>query len=324
MSYVPALPDVVRYTWWGDVPEGLFTKTDLARQGFKPGSPPVGQVLYHGNCYAPLYEEAKAVPKRTCSPAQRAVLDRARALQHECRRCGVRRNYPLGRGRWCEPCGYAVALYTVHDRAQQHARQLLAEEDAVLLVVATDPAAAAHSAPPDSVAVLGLQDGRVLYAAEAGQHGSPQRSIVVDRLDTLLADRRVVVESDRDNSGNRYPSRLLQTSERPQLIPGAAEAHPWVWGGGTVAKVWREWFGWTSHPTSYYPGMPWESTGIEVPWSRTAAADRDGQDLAALLQQIADGSATIWPGALWVADQKGDPDLSDTRVRHAAEAMVIA
>ncbi|MGW7268253.1 hypothetical protein [Streptomyces sp. NPDC054842] len=182
MSYVPALPDVTRYTWWGDVPEGLFTKTDLARQGFKPGSAPVGQVLYHGNCYAPLYEADKAVPKRTCSLAQRAVLDRARALQHECRRCGVRRDYPLGRGRWCEPCSYAVAAYTIHDRAQQHARQLLADEDAVLLVVADVPEAPGPMGPA-TVAVVTLQDGRVLYAAEAGQHGSSQRTAVVDHLD---------------------------------------------------------------------------------------------------------------------------------------------
>ncbi|MYW65597.1 hypothetical protein GTY65_16250 [Streptomyces sp. SID8379] len=318
MSYVPALPDVTRYTWWGDVPEGLFTKTDLARQGFKPGSEPVGQVLYHGNSYAPLYEADRALPKRACSPAQRAVLDRARSLRRECRRCGVRRDYPLGRGRWCEPCACSVAAFAIHDGAQQHARQALAEDGTVLLVVADDPDAPGATGPA-TVAVVGLQDGHLLYAAEAGQHSSTQRADVVDQLDTLLAGRRVLTESDRDE-GHRIASRLLDNGERPRPA-GTTDAHPWVWGGGTVATFWREWFAWTDHPGSYYPSMPWRA-GIDLPWPRTAAADHDARHLATLVQQIADGSSPVWPGALWMADQKGQPDLSLPHVRAAAERMV--
>ncbi|MGP9023189.1 hypothetical protein ACT1U9_32895 (plasmid) [Streptomyces sp. BR1] len=326
MSYVPALPDVTRYTWWGDVPEGLSTKTDLDGRGLKPGSPPVGQVLYHGNCYAPLYEDTQAVAKRPCSPAQRAVLDRARTLQYECRRCGARRNRPLGRGRWCEPCGHAVALFAVHARAQERARQLLADEDAVLLVVAADPAAPAEKGP-DSVAVLGIRDRRTLYAAEAGQDATAQRAAVLDDLDALLAERTVVHES-HETPATRYPSRLLQTAGQHLLTVEMGEAHPWATGrsraGRVVGTLWAEWFAWTSHPTSYYPGTPWESTGIALPWHRSTAAEDDARGLAALLQQIADGSTPAWPGALWVADRKGEPDLSDPRVRKAAEAMVIA
>ncbi|MGW7268293.1 hypothetical protein [Streptomyces sp. NPDC054842] len=130
----------------------------------------------------------------------------------------------------------------------------------------------------------------------------------------------MLTESDRDE-GHRYASRLLDTGERRVIPSGTTEAHPWVWGGGTAAKVWREWFAWTDHPSSYYPSMPWRA-GIELPWPRTAAADHDGRHLTILVQQIADGSSPIWPGALWVADQKGDPDLSDPRVRAAAEGMV--
>ena len=61
-SSIPPLRGLTRYTRWDLVPDGLQTKTMLGRQGLKPGADPVGQVLYHGNSYAPLYEVSAAVP----------------------------------------------------------------------------------------------------------------------------------------------------------------------------------------------------------------------------------------------------------------------
>ncbi|MFE7268500.1 hypothetical protein ACFU9B_42125, partial [Streptomyces sp. NPDC057592] len=201
-SSIPPLPGLTRYTDWALVPDGLQTKTQLGRQGLKPGSAPVGQVLYHGNSYAPLYEETAAVPKRRTSPAQRAVLDRARELQYQCRRCGVREEDPLGKGRFCDPCRYAMTMWDQHRQAQFLARELVADPAAVLLVVDAEP----DSLPEmQGVAVVSVRDRQVLYAAPAGEHGSPERGAVLDRLDALLVGRRVVEEPDHMGPNRRYP-----------------------------------------------------------------------------------------------------------------------
>ncbi|MGW5121899.1 hypothetical protein ACWEQ8_41755, partial [Streptomyces noursei] len=167
---VPPLPDLPRYTRWELVPEGLHTKTELARQGLKPGPgiDPVGQVLYHGNNYAPLYETTAAVPKRRVSPAQRAALDRARELQYQCRRCGVREEDPLGKGRYCDDCRYVVTMWEQHDQAQALAREVVADQGAVLLVVEVEPGALPTT---QAVAVVAVHDGQALYTAPAGEFG---------------------------------------------------------------------------------------------------------------------------------------------------------
>ncbi|MFH8717645.1 hypothetical protein [Streptomyces zaomyceticus] len=139
---VPPLLGLTRYTSWDQVPDGLHTKTQLGEMDhppLKPGGDPVAQVLYHGNFYAPLYQLETAVTKRRATPAQRAALDRARELQHLCRRCGVRDDEPLGKGRWCMRCSYAVTMWEKHAQAQTLARELVADPAAVLLVVDVDP-----------------------------------------------------------------------------------------------------------------------------------------------------------------------------------------
>ncbi|TJZ41220.1 hypothetical protein FCH28_37690 [Streptomyces piniterrae] len=309
-SYVPALPDVIRYTWWGDVPEGLFTKTDLDRQGFKPGSDPVGQVLYHGNSYAPLYEAAKAVPKRTCSPAQRAVLDRARELQYQCRRCGVRRHYPLGRGRWCEPCSYTAALYADHAKARQFARELVDDLDAVLLVVGAGPG---ECASPETIAVIRVHDQELLHAGEAGTYGTAERQAALDRLDKILEGCRVVHETDR-GPVSRYPSILVTppgqpvSSERDSLHTWLRPHRENVGKADCVTRLWRQWFAWTRDECSSMASEPWDwDCGTTLAWEQTTQAAADGQMMAALLQRIADGTEPVWERAAWTVDGHGIP-----------------
>jgi hypothetical protein len=330
VSYVPALPGITRYTWWGDVPEGLFTKTQLDERGLKPGSDPVGQVLYHGNCYAPLYEDGKAVPKRRCSPAQRAVLDRARELQYECRRCGARRDYPLGRGRWCEPCSYAVALYADHVKARQLAGELVDDHDAVLLVVAGCGGADCHVVAdpgeyvsPETIAVIRVHDQELLHAGEAGRYGTAQRQATLDRLDTLLEGRRVVHETDR-GPVSRYPA-ILVTPPGQVVSSGRDNLHTWLrpYRGSAekadyVSRLWRQWFAWTRDEFSSMASEPWDwERGTTLAWEQTAQAAADAQTMTALLHRIAAGTEPIWERATWILDGHGEPDLNSARLAAA-------
>jgi hypothetical protein len=314
-SSIPPLPGLVRYTDWACVPEGLLTKTQLAREGLKPGSDPVGQVLYHGNSYAPLYEAAAAVAKRTCSPAQRAALDRARELQRVCRRCGIREDGPLGRGRYCDRCGYAVMLWEQHHQAQGLARELVADPGAVLLVVDVAPGSFSGA---QGVAVVGVRDRQVLYAAEAGEYGSPERGVVLDRLDALLGGRRVVEEPDFMGPSSRYPHALLRLPDSGVLAPGRDPLHPWAAphtaANPSVTRIWAGWFGWTDSPLTTKACAPWEWRGeLPMPWSRSLDLAVDGRSMADVLHRIADGTEPVWESAAWVADGHGQPDVVAAR-----------
>lgn len=308
MPSVPPRPGLPRHTTWDAVPDGLLTKTQLSERGLKPASEPVAQVLYHGNSYAPLYVVDEALPKQACSPAKRAVLDRARALQYVCRRCGHRDDEPLGRGRWCSPCSYAAALFVEHDQAQREARQLVADKSALLLVVDIDPEALPHT---QAVAVIRVHDHHVLYASPAGEYGTPERAAVLDRLGDLLAGHFLVREPDHMGPTHRYPARLLcppgerfyRTADEPQ----------WARQQESIAAIWACWFGWTDHPTSTIPSIPRD--GATVPWSRSLDVAGDGQSMTALLHRIAAGTEPVWEHALWTTDGHGDPDLSWDRTR---------
>ncbi|MFL4497467.1 hypothetical protein ACJ6WD_40455 [Streptomyces sp. VTCC 41912] len=303
-SSIPPLPGLTRYTRWDQIPDGLHTRTQLDRQGLKPAADPVGQVLYHGNCYAPLYALTATVPKRTCSPAQRAVLDRARQLQLVCRRCGEESDEPLGRGRYCDGCRYAMTMWEQHDQAQDLAGELVADQDAVLLVVDVEPDALPNA---QVVAVVAVHDAQVLYAAPAGEYGTGERGEVLDRLDVLLADRRVVHEPNFMSPASRYPCALLSLPGQP-IQPGPDPRHPWAarsTADPSVARIWSAWFGWVDSPGSTIPSMPRD--GQPVPWSRSLDVAADGCSMAGLLRRIADGTAQIWSRAAWTLDGHGVP-----------------
>jgi hypothetical protein len=317
-SSIPPLPGLTRYTWWGAVPEGLFTKTQLDRQGLKPGSDPVGQVLYHGNCYAPLYEKSAAVPKRGCSPAQRAALDRARELQYVCRRCGDRRDYPLGSGRWCEPCSYAAGLYAAHAKAQRYAREIVADPAAALVVVAAGPG---EYAQPETVAVIRVHDQELLHEGPAGAYGTPERGALLDRLDVLLDGRRIVHETDR-GPVSRYPSMLvtppgqLVSSERDGLHGWLSPHRESAEKADYVSRLWRNWFAWTRDEWTSMASEPWDQErGVWVAWECTAQAADDARGLVALLHRIAEGTEPVWERARWIEDGHGEPELPRRRRR---------
>lgn len=313
---VPPIPDLPRYTRWEQVPDGLHTKTQLGRMDppLKPSADPVGQVLYNGNSYAPLYEVVTAVPKRTLSPAQRAVLDRARELQYRCRRCGTHEEDRLGKGRFCDPCRYAMTLWEQHAQGQVLARELVADPAAVLLVVDVAP----DSLPgAQGVAVVGVSDHQVLYAAEAGEFGSPERAAVLDRLDALLAGRRVVEEPDFMGPGRRFPQALLRLPTPEPVAPGRDRLHPWAAphsaANDSVTRIWAGWFGWTDRHSSTRACAPWEwSSDIPMPWTRSLDLAADGLSMAGVLHRIADGTEPVWERAAWTLDGYGvgQPEVS--------------
>ncbi|MBV1940849.1 hypothetical protein KUF83_30405 [Streptomyces sp. BV286] len=322
-NYVPALLNLPRYTHWSDVPDGLLTKTQLNRRGLKPGSAPVGQVLYHGNCYAPLHDVDAAVPKRGCSPAQRAALDRARELQYVCRRCGDRRDYPLGSGRWCEPCSYAAALYASHAKSRRFAREIVGDRGAALVVVAAGPG---EYAQPETVAVIRVHDQELLHEGAAGAYGTPERGALLDRLDVLLDGRRVVHETDR-GPVSRYPSMLV-TPPGQHVSSTRDSLHAWLRPhresaekADYVSRLWRQWFAWTRDEwtsTASEPGD--QERGVWVAWDRTAAAATDAFALAVLLHRITEGTEPVWERAAWMVDGHGVPDPGPVRRRKAGAA----
>ncbi|MGW7090049.1 hypothetical protein ACWGH2_42070 [Streptomyces sp. NPDC054871] len=303
-SSVPPLPDLTRYTRWALVPEGLHTKTQLDRQGLKPGSAPVGQVLYHGNNYAPLYVATAAVAKRPCSPAQRAALDRARELQYRCRRCGVCEEEPLGKGRFCDPCRYAMTMWEQHDQAQTLARELVEDPTAVLLIVDVEPETLPGLA---AVAVVSVANHEVLYAGPAGEYGTAQRSAVIGQLDALLADRRVVEEPDHMGPLRRYPQALLRLPNSGPVASGRDPLHPWAAhhssANASVARIWSSWYAHTDSPYSTVPCL--HGHGETVPWSRSLDVAADGRSMAGLLHRIADGTEPVWERAAWTLDGHG-------------------
>ena len=308
-SSIPPLPGLTRYTHWSQVPDGLHTKTQLSQMDppLKPGADPVGQVLYHGNSYAPLYEVTTAVPKRRVSPAQRAVLDRARELQYRCRRCGAEETEPLGKGRFCDPCRYAMTLWDQHHQAQLLARELVADPAAVLLVVDVEPDSLPEA---QGVAVVSVHDGQVLYAAPAGEYGSPERGAVLDRLDALLTDRRVVEEPDFMGPHSRYPHALLRLPRSGAVPSGRDPLHPWAAhnsaANDSVTRIWAGWFGWTDRHSSTTACAPWEWSGdIPMPWTRSLDPAADGRSMAGVLHRIAGGTEPVWERAAWTLDGHG-------------------
>ncbi|MFI9296668.1 hypothetical protein [Streptomyces gardneri] len=300
----PPLLGLTRYTRWEQVPDGLHTKTQLAEMDppLKPGADPIAQVLYYGNSYAPLYELTAAVPKRRATPAQRVALDRARELQYVCRRCGVREDESLGKGRWCMRCSYAVTMWEKHAQAQSMARELVADPAAVLLVVDADPEGLPGT---QAVAVVRIHDHRVLYTAQAGEHGTPERAAVVDQLDMLLADRRVVRECERTGPTTRIPFTLISLPR--EMLPSAAIAeHGWMSSEvPSVAGVWVAWYAWTDNPSSTLPAAP--GYGKQIAWQRSVDLASDAQSMTGLLHRIADGTEPVWEKARWLADGNGVP-----------------
>ncbi|MFB6539323.1 hypothetical protein ACFCY8_33555 [Streptomyces noursei] len=92
------------------------------------------------------------------------------------------------------------------------------------MVVDVEPDAAPTA---QVVAIVTAHDAQILYAAPAGEYGSKERGEALDRLDALLADRRVVHKPNFTGPAARYPRALLRLL-RQSIQPGADPRHPWA------------------------------------------------------------------------------------------------
>lgn len=131
------------YGTWDDVPDGLATKTMLAKQNKKPapGQQPVAYKRNHnrGGSDYELYEIDQATDKTPPTPAQLAALEKAReqaALNSRCANCGSSFDY-MARGRvQIEDTGNGGYIcFICHDRskAATWARLTLATPGSLIL-----------------------------------------------------------------------------------------------------------------------------------------------------------------------------------------------
>jgi hypothetical protein len=91
---------------WGEAPENLRTKRQLAEQGLRPGGPQVATLRWGTSRrpkHAALFDAAIAKPKRQMTAAQRAALEAARAAQRTCFVCQQDVGYVL-KGGICSKC----------------------------------------------------------------------------------------------------------------------------------------------------------------------------------------------------------------------------
>ncbi|MFC7532313.1 RRQRL motif-containing zinc-binding protein [Actinoplanes sp. GCM10030250] len=82
-------------------PDGLATRRQLRADGLRPGGyDPVAQILWRHKAQrriAYLYRRDLAKPKRTATPAQRAVIADMLRRRRTCPACGVTHNYYIPR-----------------------------------------------------------------------------------------------------------------------------------------------------------------------------------------------------------------------------------
>jgi hypothetical protein len=82
-------------------PAGYATVRQLRAAGLRPGGQPVvAQILWRhatGRRSAYLYDQTRALPKRTATSAQRAAIAKALLARRTCRSCGRIRDYYIPR-----------------------------------------------------------------------------------------------------------------------------------------------------------------------------------------------------------------------------------
>ena len=104
-----------KYSWWEDVPNGLYSKTALGRMGLKPKGEPVAQVFQRlGRTWIDLYTKDQACPKKPISEKQKEALKKARKAYEEkycCQRCGCFSKSPIVDG-YCKRCRRHLELFS--------------------------------------------------------------------------------------------------------------------------------------------------------------------------------------------------------------------
>lgn len=124
---------------WGEAPEELKTRRQLAELGLRPGGPEVARIVWGSGRqqrFAALYAVADAQSKKPATPAQLAALAKARARRETCPACGGALGFVPG---WrFDPwlhCPHCIRKRFQEDRekATQRARAALSDARAVIV-----------------------------------------------------------------------------------------------------------------------------------------------------------------------------------------------
>ena len=208
----------VKYTWWDKAPGHLMTKTQLSKEGLKPGflhRAYMDTTNYKGGFYK-LFDVNEAVPKRKVSAAQKEVLERARVKADEQRRtcpsckglvAHAHELYGVGICDACAEAEFKAMLEADRAEAVQWARQIL-ECDLVILDLETTTL---HNAEIVQIGVLSktsevlveqlVKPARSISAAATQVHGITDEDVadaspfteIADQLLGLLEGKTVAV-----------------------------------------------------------------------------------------------------------------------------------
>lgn len=168
---------------WGESPEHLKTRKQLAELGLRPGGPEIARIVWGRGSkqrFAVLYDLAQAQPKKPATPAQLAALEKARIKRESCPYCGAH----LGFVPWARflrsdcPMCLEQKISNAHSKAVAQARAALVNPQAVILDTET----------------TGLYSAFVVQVAVIGMDG-------VTLLDTLVNPLHEITPGARDVHG---------------------------------------------------------------------------------------------------------------------------
>jgi DNA polymerase III subunit epsilon len=129
--YDSDLRHIPKYSGWSEIPGNLKTKTQLSREGLKPGKDqqPAGRYFqYQSKTWIMLYDVAQAVPKRKVSDKQREALAKAHAAlkqKYSCEDCGCYSTQV--RDGLCRDCARHRVMVEEWERKEEERKQRQAE-----------------------------------------------------------------------------------------------------------------------------------------------------------------------------------------------------
>jgi len=302
MSAIPT--ELPRYDWFDQLGEdsGLRTRTQLSREGLKPGAGPAAYIYWkRRDALYLLYRLDEAVPKRRCTEAQLAVLRAAREKAERnartCPICNQVRPYRIYRGTCheCEQQEFDDFLASARNEAALWASNLLQRSDVLFVDF--------ESTSLDGYAVeLGILDlggnvildtlinplARIEEGAEA-IHGISQAKVasaptfatLVDRLAFLLHDKIVVAYNSDFDSGLMHREIVRHFGENLRALEWCRKIR------------WDD----AMEPYSAYVG-DWSEYHGDFRWQRLGGGHRALGDCRVLLETLQRMAASLRPAAL--------------------------
>lgn len=251
------------YHSWASVPEGLYTKTQLRERGYKPSKAQaiVGYKTGYKSKWGDyaLYALADATPLKPATEAQIAALEKARQMAAPvdivCVDCG--RYVETVTRKQAETMTDAKCFLCIdHEEACEWAREVLADENAVILdTETTDLCGEAIE-----IAVIDMQGNTLL-----NQRIKPRKPVSAGALaihgitNEMLRDQptfeQVYAEIVRVTHGKRvliYNYSFDRNILDDQCVMHNLEYFQWAKNSACVMKKFAQWYGdWSNYHESY-------------------------------------------------------------------------